>query len=188
MLKRILITAAALAAGLAAIPTTASAAHDPYYDRGGHYEDDYYDNGYYDRDGYDRYERRGYRRYRRGDRYGYHRRCGSGTAGAIVGGLTGASIGQSIDRGGRRYRWRRGDSGATGAIIGGAVGALLGREIARSGCSAAQPGRAGATARFDGPFSYMNLRLRRVQREVRAPRLSRPASPRLSGDSTRRVS
>lgn len=140
MLMKSLVAAAAFAAGISAFPATASAGHDPYEGRGGYedayYDDDYYDDGYRDRRGYGRYdgyERRGYRRYRRGDHYGY-RRCGSGTAGAIVGGVTGASIGQSIDRGGRRYRWRRGDNGATGAIIGGAVGALLGREIARSGC------------------------------------------------------
>ena len=132
MLGKIFIAAAAATAGLAALPSAASA-HDPYYDRGGYYDDDY-DDGYYDRGHrgrgyYDRgYRGRGYgygRRYR-GDRY--VRRCSSGTTGAIVGGAAGALLGREIGRSGRRGYYRRG-SGTRGAIVGGTVGALIGQDI-----------------------------------------------------------
>jgi hypothetical protein len=138
MLGKTLLAAAAAIAGLLALPTAASAGHDPYYERGG-----------YDR-GYDRGYRDDYRRYRRGDyyrgdygyrrrygRYGYRRgyaRCGDGTTGAIVGGAVGALVGRDVARGERRRYYRRGrdGSGTVGAILGGAVGALVGREIDRS--------------------------------------------------------
>jgi Glycine zipper 2TM domain len=92
----------------------------PYYSSG-YYSSPYYSSGYY---GAPYAYGNGYRnRYYR-NRYA---RCGSGTTGAIVGGLAGAAIGSQI-AGGNYYR--RGDR-TTGALVGGAVGALIGHQVAR---------------------------------------------------------
>ncbi len=143
MLKKITLGALAFTAAATTIPEAAEARHryrgydygyhDPYA-RGGYYDPyyrgAYYDRGYYDRGYYGRpYYGRGYASRR------YHRRCGSGTTGAIVGGAAGALLGREIARGSRYgygYRYRRGGNGTVGAIIGGAAGALIGREIGRS--------------------------------------------------------
>jgi hypothetical protein len=153
MLKKVFLSFAAFFAALVTLPATAEAggrrSYDSgYYDSGyydsGYYDRGYYDRGYYDRDYYPRHYRKQYRKrqyghYDRGydDRYygRRHRRCGSGTTGAIIGGAAGALLGREVGRGGGSrygyYRHRRG-GGTTGAILGGAVGALVGREIGRS--------------------------------------------------------
>lgn len=142
MLKSLMFGAAASLTALVALPSAAEAQryHPGYYGQsyyGGH-------SGYYPPQAYygsrynQRYDRRYDRRYARNydrryarnyDRGYYNRRCGSGTTGAIVGGVAGALLGREIDRGGSRYRYR---DGTTGAIIGGAAGALVGREVGRS--------------------------------------------------------
>ena len=112
----ITIAAAITTAAIIAIVRAATAAAIIIAATTRRYARRYARRGYYDRGYYDRryYGRRGYR-------------CGSGTTGAIVGGVGGALVGREIGRDGRRYRYgrygRRGGSGTTGAIIGGAIGA-----------------------------------------------------------------
>jgi hypothetical protein len=134
MFTKIILSAAAAAVALTAMPSAADARHrdhryqqsygDPYYQNQGYYggNDTYYgrNQGYYDR-GNNYY----------GNSYNNGRRC-SGTTGTIVGGVAGALLGREITRSGSRYR--RGGSGTTGTIIGGAIGALAGRAVAKSSC------------------------------------------------------
>ena len=156
MLKKLILSLAALIGLSAMLPREAEARgryhgyddgyYDPYY-RGGYYAPRSYGYGHYVprrharqhvyRDyGYrDRHygRRHAYRDYGYRDRYyGRRHRCGSGTTGAIIGGAAGALLGREIGRGGRGYYSYRRGNGTTGAIVGGAAGALIGREIGRS--------------------------------------------------------
>ena len=129
------LTASVAFAGLAATPAMAQ---DRYgyqggydnrddgrqYRGGGDYREEY--RGDY-RDGR---EYRGDRGYRGNRNYRGNQRCGSGTTGAIVGGVLGALVGGEIGRGSGYYNQRSG----TGTIIGAGAGALLGREVERSDC------------------------------------------------------
>lgn len=125
------LTASVALAGVAATPAAAQDryGYSHYQDRG--YQGEY--RGDRGRGGYDNYQRgydnRGYR----GDRRHYrsNQRCGSGTTGAIVGGVLGALLGGEVGRGSGYYDQRSG----TGTIIGAGAGALLGREIDRGDCN-----------------------------------------------------
>lgn len=122
-MKKLVISAAALAAVLPIFPAAADPppwapaygrrAHDAYYNQG--YYNQGYDQGSYNQ-GYSGPVWRG-----RNGRY-YCRRS-NGTTGLIVGGAAGALIGRSLDGGRNRL---------TGTLLGGAAGALLGREVQRS--------------------------------------------------------
>ncbi|WP_066794961.1 glycine zipper 2TM domain-containing protein [Sphingomonas soli] len=129
-MKKLFAAALTASVALAGFSATPAAAQDRYgysqYDSRG-YQRDYrrYDN--YDR----RYDDRGYRNHRRAPQ-----RCGSGTTGAIVGGVLGALLGGEIGRGSGYYDQRSG----TGTIVGAGAGALLGREIDRGNCNNSRRG------------------------------------------------
>lgn len=119
------LTATVALAGVSATPAAAQDYGYSRYDNRGDYGRGYRD----DRRGYDNYDRgyydnRGYRGHRRGVQ-----RCGSGTTGAIIGGVLGALIGGEVGRGSGYYDKRSG----TGTIVGAGAGALIGRELDR-GC------------------------------------------------------
>lgn len=136
MLKKFALAAAAASTALVAMPTAAQA-QSGYYSRDGYnryYRGDRYDRGdrYGNRYGNGRYARNnGYYGRNYDNRYYGNRRCeGSGTTGAIVGGVAGALLGREATRDTRGYNR---NSGTTGAIIGGALGALAGRAIDKGG-------------------------------------------------------
>jgi len=126
MLKKIIISTAAAATALTALPAAAEAQSRYGYSRS-------YDNGYYNQ-GYNRgYSSRNYARAYQGryaqpyygGRYShYGRRC-DGTTGTILGAIAGGLLGSSVAG--------RGDH-TLGAIIGAGAGALAGRAIDRSDC------------------------------------------------------
>jgi len=139
-------------AGISATPAAAQAYQGPPPPRDGYayQDDDYQGDGYQDRDGYS--DQREYRDPRQGGRYQvgdtyrgpetrayrgqnrYYRgnqRCGSGTTGAIIGGVLGALVGGEVGRGNGYYSRRSG----TGTIVGAGAGALIGREIDRGDCN-----------------------------------------------------
>lgn len=139
MITRTILSAAAAAVALTAMPAAADARHRDYryeqsYRNQGYNQGNYGRNdGYYSRNqGYG--QNQGY--YGRnqgyyGNSYYNDRRC-SATTGTIVGGIAGALLGSEISRSGSRYR--RGGSGTTGAILGGAIGALAGNAVAKNSC------------------------------------------------------
>jgi len=128
MLKKIIISTAAAATALTALPAAAEAQSRYGYSRS-------YDNGHYSQS-YNRvYANRNYARgYYSQGRYAqpyyggyyshYGRRC-SGTTGTIIGAIAGGLLGSSIAS---RH------DGALGAILGAGAGALAGNAIDRSDC------------------------------------------------------
>lgn len=114
--KKLVLAAAAVAVGAAALPE-AALAHGKkhkqrHYDEGRHYREVYYqpEPRYYapPRGYYDAPRSRGCR--------------SGGTTGLIVGGAAGALLGREVDGGRDR---------TAGTVVGAAAGALLGREIDR---------------------------------------------------------
>jgi hypothetical protein len=136
IMKKLVLSAAALAAVLPAVPAAADPpSWAPAYGRRSH---DAYNNGYYSQgynngnynQGYNNgyyaqgYNGQGYNgQVWRGRNGRYYCRRSNGTTGLLVGGVAGALIGRSIDGGRDR---------TAGTLIGGAAGALLGREVQRS--------------------------------------------------------
>ncbi|MEO8547262.1 MAG: glycine zipper 2TM domain-containing protein, partial [Sphingomicrobium sp.] len=67
--------------------------------------------------------------------YGYNGyRCGNPAAGAVVGGVAGAVIGNQIADSGHRRYYRRSNDRAAGTLIGGVLGAVVGSAIAQGNC------------------------------------------------------
>lgn len=136
MIKRLMLTATAIAmtaSGLAATPAAAQRYDDQSYAYAQAYRDGYNrDDGYQDRRGYRDYdEERRYddgRRYedrRYDDRRYYNRsRCNSGGTGTILGAIAGGLLGNSIAG--------RGDR-TLGTVLGAGGGALAGRAIEKDG-------------------------------------------------------
>jgi hypothetical protein len=142
------LTATVALAGVSATPVAAQDryGYSQYDNRGsdrGYRQDrgprggyDNYNRSYDNRGGYDNYDRsyddRSYRNHRRAPQ-----RCGSGTTGAIIGGVLGALLGGEVGRGSGYYNQRSG----TGTIVGAGAGALIGRELDRGGCNDSNNGR-----------------------------------------------
>ena len=103
-MKTLVLSAAALAALVPALPADAQG---------------YYNQGYYNRGYNQAYQGRTWR----GRDGRYYCRRSNGTTGLLVGGAAGALLGREIDGGRNR---------TAGTLIGGVAGALLGREVQRS--------------------------------------------------------
>lgn len=123
-MKKLLLSAAALAAALPVFPAAADPPPwAPAYGRRAH-DAQAYNNGYYNQGYSNQAYDQGYsnRTWRGEDGRTYCRRS-NGTTGLLVGGGAGALIGRAIDGGRNR---------TVGTILGAAGGALLGREVQRS--------------------------------------------------------
>ncbi len=130
-MKTLFAAALTAAVALSGVSATPAVAQDRYgysnYDSRG-YQGEYRgpDRNYYNYDRSYQNDDRGYRNHRRAPR-----RCGSGTTGAIIGGVLGALLGGEVGRGSGYYDKRSG----TGTIVGAGAGALIGRELDRGGCN-----------------------------------------------------
>ena len=110
MLKKLSLTAAALAMGASAIVPVA-----PAMAQRRHYDSRQYDRGHYDNGR--TYRGENYRNYRA------RQKCDDGDGGTIVGAIAGGLLGHSVA--GRNDR-------LLGAVLGAGAGALAGRAIDRS--------------------------------------------------------
>ena len=140
-MKKLVLSAAVLAATLPVIPVAAQGYYNGYYNQNynngyynQNYNNGYYNNGYnnsYYNNGYGNgYSARGYNgRVWRGRDGRYYCRRSNGTTGLLVGGVAGALVGRAIDGGRDR---------TAGTLIGGVAGALLGREVERSSSNGAR--------------------------------------------------
>lgn len=121
-MKMLVLSAAALAALVPAVPADAQGYYNQGYSNRGYnqaYNNNYYNQGYNNRGYNQAYQGRTWR----GRDGRYYCRRSNGTTGLLVGGVAGALLGREIDGGRNR---------TAGTLIGGAAGALLGREVQRS--------------------------------------------------------